>query len=435
MSENTGDYAISVRNLNKKFKVYENVFVDRLKEKFFFWNAEKYYSKFDALKDINLTLKKGEVVGLIGPNGAGKTTLLKILAGISYPTSGEIDIKGSMVAVLALGLGFNPRFTGRENIEIGGCLLGMSREEIKEKEEWIIEFSELGAFIDQPIRSYSSGMRARLSFAVASSVSPDILIIDEALATGDAFFVHKSLGRIHDICQSGTTAIFVSHNLMQIQRLCSERVILMDKGTIVNDAPAMDVIHQYNHLLYKHLEEESIKRRSPVVSSQLESKDYGGNGDVVITEVYFTDEKGEGRSTYRIGEKLSIHFRYEAKVERKGLKMFMYMRNRQGISAFGFQSDSYFCAESKEMRSRNIDFPKGTGELVMSFDHVLITANKYVVSVNLVDPSQLTAHDSDFMTTTVFTKDYLADLIIHKDMDMGTESIIEHPIVFEVVPD
>ena len=221
--------AIEIAGLRKVFRLYPNLVTSRIKQNLLFWNT--YYREKVALDDINLLLEKGEVVGVIGPNGAGKSTLLKIIAGISFPTRGEVKVNGRVIAVLALGLGFHPRLTGLENISLAGMMLGMSREEVRRKRDWIIDFSELGQYVESPMTAYSTGMRARLSFAVAACQEPEILIVDEALATGDVRFVQKCINRIREITQSGTTALFVSHNIWSIKRLTS-RCILSTAGRL-----------------------------------------------------------------------------------------------------------------------------------------------------------------------------------------------------------
>jgi ABC-type polysaccharide/polyol phosphate transport system ATPase subunit len=424
---------ITVSNLYKRFKVYDDIFLDRLKEKVFFWKGKDYYRYFTALDNVNLEVKSGEVLGIIGPNGAGKTTLLKILARISYPTSGEVSVNGSLVAVLSLGLGFNPRFTGRENIFIGGSLLGMSLEEIREKEEWIVDFSELRQFIDQPIRTYSTGMWARLSFSVAAAVSPDILIIDEALATGDAFFVQKSLGRIHEICKSGTTALFVSHNIHQIQRLCSERVLLMEKGKVVNDDKAHNVIGQYNDLIFKYREKEALKNRPSYIETTLKNKDFTGNGDIIIKRVFVTDNNNNETVSVKTGEDVYLHLEYAAKKDKKDVNVIIVMENYSGICAYGFKSDNYFDSSEKKLANKLLDFKKGKGELIIGFNPMLLTTNKYLLSVTLYDADQLVDKDSDYYSETIFRKRHMAELSVFKPMDLNTSLIFEHPVSVKVL--
>ncbi len=429
---NSDVVAVEVKGVQKKFKIYDDLLVGILKEKLFFWKGKNYYRYFTALHDITFDMRRGEVVGLIGPNGSGKTTLLKILSGITVPTTGTVSVKGSLVAVLALGLGFNPRFTGRENIVVGASILGMSLAEIKEKEEWIIDFSELRDFIDQPIRTYSSGMWARLSFSVAASVSPDILIIDEALATGDAFFVQKSLGRIHEICKSGTTALFVSHNMMQIQRLCSERVLLMEQGRIVNDDKAFKVIGQYNDLLYRYREQEALNRRDKLTDAKLKDKGFIGNGDVIIDKCFFTDKDGNETSSLQTGQEVHLRLFYTAS-NKKTVRLGIQVVNYSGICAFAFQTNLLLDTTKGEFFSGNLKLEQGKGTIIIGFSPLLLTTNIYLLSLYLTDPEKWYDGEADFYDMTIFQKENALEFSVFKPFDLDETRIFEHPATCKVV--
>src|SRR5690606_34249275 len=198
-----------------------------------------------ALQDINFEVQKGEVLGIIGKNGAGKSTLLKILSRVTIPTTGEIKTKGRIASLLEVGTGFHPELTGRENIYLNGAILGMTKAEIKSKEAEIIEFSGCERYVDTPTKRYSSGMRVRLAFAVAAFLEPDILVIDEVLAVGDAEFQKKAIGKMQEISKSeGRTVLFVSHNMVSILNLCT-RVIRLEHGKIIADGPTEETIDYY----------------------------------------------------------------------------------------------------------------------------------------------------------------------------------------------
>lgn len=204
-------------------------------------------AQFWALKGVSLEVQKGEVVGLLGKNGSGKSTLLRVIAGIYAPDRGQVEVEGRISAMLELGAGFRDELSGLENIRLAGAVIGMSPQEIEARFDEITRFADIGDFIHQPLRTYSSGMRARLGFAVASSIKPDILLIDEALAVGDAEFREKSMRRVEDLVKSGITVVIVSHNLSELQRLC-QRLVLIDAGKVVGSGPPAEMLEAYKRL-------------------------------------------------------------------------------------------------------------------------------------------------------------------------------------------
>ena len=220
-----------------------------------------------ALKDISFEVKQGEVIGIIGRNGAGKSTLLKIISRITEPTEGYADIYGRVGSLLEVGTGFHPELTGRENIYLNGAILGMKRVEIDQKFDEIVSFAEVEKFIDTPVKHYSSGMYLRLAFAVAAHLEPEILLVDEVLAVGDAQFQNKCLGKMEDVAKEGRTVLFVSHNMAAIQRLCS-RAIILDQGMISRDGEARNVVISYISGITDSKSEQTIEKRRPKAIGQ-----------------------------------------------------------------------------------------------------------------------------------------------------------------------
>ncbi len=236
---------IKLHNISKVFKLYDTQF-DRIKEIFNPF-GKNYHKDFYALKDVSLEIKKGEKVGIIGRNGSGKSTLLKIISGITIPNSGTVELRGKLSTLLELGSGFNPYYTGYENIYFYDLVLGISKKEMDEKLPSILEFAELGEYINQPLRTYSRGMKSKLAFSVAINIDPDILILDEVFAIGDDFFKQKSLSKLEELWEKGKTIIMVSHSLSNIQTYC-ERAVWIHKGSIRDDGTAESVIANYKDL-------------------------------------------------------------------------------------------------------------------------------------------------------------------------------------------
>ena len=216
------------------------------------WYSDPFrrrWSPMWALRNVSFQVRQGEALGIVGHNGAGKTTILKILSSITTPTSGEITVRGRMAALVEVGSGFHPELTGRENINLHGAMLGMRRSEIRQKLDSIIEFSGVGQYIDVPVKRYSSGMYVRLGFSIAAHLNPDILLLDEVLAVGDAAFQAKCLDRLAELRRTGRTVVFISHDLAAVYRLC-DRAILMDHGRVVADGPPRQVIDEYQRMTF-----------------------------------------------------------------------------------------------------------------------------------------------------------------------------------------
>jgi len=255
-----------------------------------------------ALKDVNFKVQPGEVIGIIGRNGAGKSTLLKVLSQITDPTSGEVDLHGRVASLLEVGTGFHPELTGRENIFLNGALLGMKRAEIEEKFDEIVAFSEVAEFLDTPVKRYSSGMYVRLAFAVAAHLEPEILIVDEVLAVGDASFQKKCLGKMSDVAKHGRTVLFVSHNMVAVKTLCT-RAILIESGQLKLDGPPDEVVNQY---LTADTDDTSGQGIIPDEAPRLHSTD-----EARLRRVRLTDVKNNDLSQLYLGQPFRVHLTFE----------------------------------------------------------------------------------------------------------------------------
>ncbi len=248
--------AVSLKGIGKKYRLSSSRSL-LLKEALSFGKAKRSHD-FWALQDIDLEVEPGTTLGILGRNGAGKSTLLRIISGVLQPTTGTVEVNGRLTAIFGLGSGFNPDFTGRENVMLNGLILGIDHQEMLERFDDIAAFADIGEFMDQPIRTYSSGMRSRLGFAVAVNVDPDILVLDEALSAGDATFKKKALQRMYDLRDSGTTVLFVSHSMGMVKKFCTYAVLL-HKGHMVTSGSPDEVTDRYQELLEKTQERKSAQ--------------------------------------------------------------------------------------------------------------------------------------------------------------------------------
>ena len=322
---------IEIQNISKKFKVYTNR-KDRIKEWLSF-GKKKYHRDCWALTDINLQIPKGEIFGLVGLNGAGKSTLLKIITGTLAPTTGKVMTKGKIAALLELGTGFHEELSGRDNVMVNGKLLGLSEQEITSRLGAIEDFCELGDYFNQPVRTYSTGMYVRLAFALATSVDPEILIIDEALSVGDAYFQQKCVRRMEEFRKKGTTILFVSHDLSMIKLFCN-RVALMQKGQVVSLGPARDILELYNAKLSEHDKDfqistgESTERdEKPAVSS--------GNGKVSIESVKLSSDGHENIQAVEAGQECEVTLAASFQDKVANPTIGILIRDRLGYDIFG----------------------------------------------------------------------------------------------------
>lgn len=389
----SNDPAISVANVTKVYKLYDSP-QHRLKEALHPFRR-RYHRDFHALNGISFEIPKGETVGIIGQNGAGKSTLLKVVTGVLTPTTGSVSVNGRISALLELGAGFNPEITGLENVYFNGTLLGFSRDEIDAKLDDILSFADIGDFITQPVKIYSSGMFIRLAFAVAIHADPDVLIVDEALSVGDVMFQSKCFDKIKSLMERGITTLFVAHNMNTITSLCS-RAIMLDAGNVYADGSPKDVTHIYYELQRKreHEKKEREKARqkegaptkpqsSLFRTSKLDQEYRFGLRTAEITDFQITDHKGQETLTLETGETFSVRMRIQFHEDVSDPAFGMIIRNPQGQNLLGVHS----------YHQKRMSFgPKKKGEVlfVTASSTMLLNPGKYLISLSIAE------HATDF---------------------------------------
>ncbi len=320
--------AITVTNLGKAYKQYPTRW-SRLFEWIIPFSKPKHQLKW-ILKNISFTVSPGDAIGIIGINGAGKSTLLKMITGTTQPTTGNVNISGRVAALLELGMGFHPDFTGRQNVFMSGQLLGYTVNDLTRLMPEIEAFSEIGDYIDQPVRVYSSGMQMRLAFSVATAIRPDILIVDEALSVGDAYFQHKSIDRIREYRKQGTTLLIVSHDKLAIQTMC-DRAILLDSGTIAKEGDPEEIMDFYNALLADQ-ENENVQQQE---TDDARIQTTSGTGEAVIKDIKLRNEKNEIIDVVDVGEKVCLSIEVEIKEDIPELVLGYMIKDRLGQSIYG----------------------------------------------------------------------------------------------------
>lgn len=342
--------AIKVSNLEKKYKLYSKQ-IDRVKESLNPFK-KRYHKDYFALKNISFEVESGEVIGLIGRNGAGKSTLLKILTGIIAPTSGIVEKKGKVSSLLELGAGFNPELSGIENIYFNGMLMGYSRNMIECKLDEIIEFADIGEYIEQPVKTYSTGMYLRLAFATAVNIDPEILIIDEILSVGDLDFQVKSMYKIKSLIET-STVIFVSHNMETVKEICS-RAIMIDKGEIKMDGKTNDVIKYYHSSISNNVNkwpkemqkidinqgiDEYEENAKYLDFSQFDTKQRFGDKKVLITNVELKDENGNNLKCINLLQRVTIRIHIRFFISTDAYNVGFHCQNLNGIKIFGMRTN------------------------------------------------------------------------------------------------
>ncbi|MCM3261596.1 ABC transporter ATP-binding protein [Paenibacillus lautus] len=376
--------AISIRNLSKSFKLYHDK-PTTLKERALFLKR-KTYTELKILENINIDIKKGEMIGLIGHNGSGKSTLLKLLTQIIYPDSGEIEIKGRVSSLLELGAGFHPDFTGIENIYMNASIFGLTKADIDEKKEDIIAFSELGEFIHNPVRTYSSGMYMRLAFAVAINIEPDILLVDEVLAVGDASFQRKCLNRIKQLKSANKTIVLVTHDHAIVERMC-DRAIWLHQGKVREDGHPKDVVNSYLAYLANKDREIELQQQEAVNESEtkanetainnVEEEKRWGNKDVEITSVKIIN-KSESE-IFVTEEPATIEIQYVNHINTKSAIFGFAIHTIDKIRVYGTNT---------QLEPLDDELPK-TGTLVVEFPEFNLVEGDYIIDVAVHDDTGL----------------------------------------------
>jgi len=325
---------VLVQNVSKLYRLYRHP-SDRLRQ-FLPFGRRSVASEFWALRNVSLSVEAGEVLGIMGPNGSGKSTLLQIVSGILQPTSGRVLTRGRIAALLELGAGFNPEFTGRENVYLSGEILGMTRGEVARIFPKIEEFAEIGEFINRPVKEYSSGMYIRLAFSTAIHVDPEILIVDEALAVGDAIFANRCIQKFEELKERRVTVLFVSHDLGLVKRL-SDRAVLMLKGEVAAEGSPRDVVNRYvGHVLERQHEREQLTEKTG--DGNIRSSFRHGDRASRVTDVRLFNSEGVECQTVQSGERITVRVvaRFDRAVTNPVIGLLV--RNRLGIDVYGTNS-------------------------------------------------------------------------------------------------
>lgn len=334
--------AIECHDLGKRYHIYERP-QDRLKQALLRWTGKRYYHDFWALRGVSFTLPRGESLGIIGRNGSGKSTLLQMVTGTLTPTEGSVAVRGRVAALLELGSGFNPEFTGRENVFLNGAILGINRAEMLERFDSIAAFADIGEFLDQPVKTYSSGMHVRLAFAVAASVDPEVLIVDEALAVGDMLFQAKCTARIRRLLDTGCTLLLVSHGLDAVRTLC-RRCLWIHKGEVQALGDSREVTQQYARDSYVENNAIAADRAAEAATQPVATliahvgrtlpRADDPQAPIAPTRIALIGEDGPAESL-RQGERYSIEVELEARTDLDHVSVGILIKDRHGVELTG----------------------------------------------------------------------------------------------------
>ena len=379
---------IEIKNVTKKFRLYSDrptslkeTVIKKMKIK---------YTEFYALRDISFNVKKGSTLGLIGTNGSGKSTLLKIINRTMFPDKGKIKIRGKVASLIELGAGFHPELSGRENIYNNATIFGFSKEEIDKRMPEIIAFSELGEFIDNALRTYSSGMYARLAFSVAIHVDADILLVDEILGVGDINFQAKCANKIYEMKHKGPTIILVTHDMSTIDRLC-DYAVWLDKGVKVAEGKPKTIENAYLKFMAEKQDQNNVKKLTDAEKNKKKITYLGensGNGDIIFTNYKLLDEKNVDRRSFYIGQKISLKLEYYSNIapEKIEVNIGFEILTKDGrlIYSSNMKQDNY---NMEKLRFKS----KGVIELI--FDDLKLLPGDYKIGINLTNINSTVCYD------------------------------------------
>jgi lipopolysaccharide transport system ATP-binding protein len=329
---------ISLNAVGKAYKLYQKP-IDRLKDTLLWRLGRTYGREFWALRSISVDIQRGDSLGIVGRNGSGKSTLLQIIAGVLQPTEGQLSVDGRVSALLELGSGFNPEYTGRENVLMSGALLGFSREEMVSRFDDIVAFADIGEFIEQPVKNYSSGMFARLAFSAAISVDPEILIVDEILAVGDYGFQQKCLGKMRQMLDNGLTLLFVSHNPDFVKSICTKGLFLQD-GAISYWGSAEIATDTYLRSVREAQQQDYLKNKADLpppipLTGGVSGRMRYGRGYAQIERLEITDDERRPRESFKLNETIHLYIHFSAKIDIDNLSVGFAIRDQSGISVIG----------------------------------------------------------------------------------------------------
>ena len=394
-TEYSEDLAISVKGLKKMYKLY-NKPSDRLLDAF---GLKKHnYKEHYALNGVDIDIKKGETIGIIGTNGSGKSTMLKIITGVLNPTEGSVSVNGRISALLELGAGFNMEYNGLENVYLNGTMMGFSRKEIDKRLDDILSFADIGDYIYQPVKTYSSGMFVRLAFAVAINIDPEILIVDEALSVGDVFFQSKCYHKFEEFKAAGKTILFVSHDLSSIAKYC-DRVVVLNKGDKLAEGGPKEMIDLYKQVLVGQFAHEKNPEYKDILEDKMgESNDtleYGSE-DARITEYYVTDSKGLKTNALIKGSEFTIHMHVKFAKDVKQPIFAFTIKDVKGTEITGTNTmfEKAFLDDAKAGEEFDITFTQNIdlqgGQYLLSFGVTGYKLDDFTVYHRLYDAMDIT---------------------------------------------